>query len=173
MICKAVPVSLFPLGNILKPAFSYSSSTIQPSAQKCGNCQKNWIMNSVPGSIPKSSVAATHPNMKGMAPGNAPTKTERGDIVFSGVYTLVYRNKDIAPNMAVLGLRAKSDNIPSTVNATAIVSAVLGDIRPEGMGRFLVRFIRASKSFSMIWLYALEAPTIQYPPKVSNKSEMI
>ena len=33
----------------------------------------------------KSSVAATHPNIKGMAPGMAPTNMARGVIAFKGV----------------------------------------------------------------------------------------
>ena len=37
-------------------------------------------------SMPKLLVAATHPSIKGIAPGNAPTKTDKGVIVFNGVY---------------------------------------------------------------------------------------
>src|SRR5690606_22760764 len=85
IICKAVPLSFLPVGSILNIPFLYSSSNIHPNAQKCGNCQKNCIINKVPGSIPKLSVAATHPNIKGMAPGKAPTKTAKGVLVFNGV----------------------------------------------------------------------------------------
>ena len=60
-------------------------------------------MNNVPGSIPKLFVAATQPSIKGMAPGIAPTKTERGVIVFKGVYKQVYINIAIDPKRAVLG----------------------------------------------------------------------
>ena len=50
--------------------------------------------------------------------------------------------------------------------------ALFTDIRPEGIGRFFVRFIRASKSLSITWLKALEAPTMQYPPKAKRNNEM-
>ena len=50
-----------------------------------GNCQKNWIANNVPASIPNPPLAATQPNIKGMAPGKAPTKTANGVFVFKGV----------------------------------------------------------------------------------------
>ena len=36
-------------------------------------------------SIPKSSVTATHPSIKGIAPGIAPIKTAKGVLVFNGV----------------------------------------------------------------------------------------
>jgi len=38
--------------------------------------------------MPKDPAAATQPNMNGIAPGKAPTKTESGVLVFNGVYTL-------------------------------------------------------------------------------------
>ena len=41
---------------------------------------------SVPPTNSKLSVAATHPNKKGIAPGMAPTKTEIVDMRFNGVY---------------------------------------------------------------------------------------
>ena len=40
----------------------------------------------VPPTNSKSSVAATHPNQKGIAPGMAPIKTEIVDVRFNGVY---------------------------------------------------------------------------------------
>jgi hypothetical protein len=42
-------------------------------------------MKSVPGSIPKLFVAATQPSINGIAPGIAPTKTDKGVFVFKGV----------------------------------------------------------------------------------------
>ena len=75
---------------------------------------------------------------------------------------------DIAPNMAVLGFKMYRATTPIRVMDMAIIKAVRTDMRPEGKGRFLVRFIIASKSFSIIWLYALEAPTMQYPPNASS-----
>ena len=36
--------------------------------------------------MPKLFVAATQPNINGIAPGKAPTKTDKGVIVFNGVY---------------------------------------------------------------------------------------
>ena len=62
------------------------------------------IKNKVPASIPKFPVAATQPNIKGIAPGKAPTKTDKEVIVFNGVYMLVYKNMEIAPNIADFGL---------------------------------------------------------------------
>ena len=43
-----------------------------------------------------------------------------------------------------------SETIPMTVKATAIVKAVFTVILPDGKGLFLVRSIKASKSFSII-----------------------
>ena len=51
--------------------------------------------------------------------------------------------------------------IPKTVKIVAIINAVFTDMRPAGIGLFLVLSIKASKSFSIIWLKALEAPTIK------------
>src|SRR5690606_6300480 len=127
-------------------------------------------MNKVPGSIPKLSVAATHPNIKGMAPGKAPTKTASGVIVFKGVYTLVYKNMEIAPNMAVFGFKKYKLTIPTNVRITARVMAVFTDILPDGMGLFLVRFIKASDSFSTSWLYALDAATMQLAPHAKSST---
>ena len=53
---------------------------------KWGNCQKNWIANKVPAANPKSSVAATYPSKKGIAPGTAPTKIDIVETLLSGVY---------------------------------------------------------------------------------------
>ena len=47
-----------------------------------------WISSvalAVLASIPKLFVAATQPNINGMAPGKAPTKTESGVTAFKGV----------------------------------------------------------------------------------------
>ena len=74
---------------------------------------------------------------------------------------------EIAPNIAVLGLMVYNKKIPIIVSKLAIYIAIVDDILPEGIGRFLVRSIKASKSFSITWLKALEAPTIQYPPKAN------
>lgn len=43
------------------------------------------MRNKVPASIPKLPDAATQPNINGIAPGIAPTKTESGVCVLSGV----------------------------------------------------------------------------------------
>jgi dynein heavy chain len=48
-----------------------------------------------------------------------------------------------------------------------IDKAEFGDILLEGTGRFFVRSINTSSSFSITWLNALEAPTMQYPPIAS------
>lgn len=74
---------------------------------------------------------------------------------------------EIAPNIAVFGLIKYNKTNPIKVRTDAIISAELTDILPEGTGRFLVRSIKASKSFSITWLNALEAPTMQYPPTES------
>ena len=77
---------LFLLPNsILNPAFLYSLSSTQAIAIKWGNCQKNWIAKRVPPNNSNSSVAATHPNKKGIAPGIAPTKTDAVEIRLRGV----------------------------------------------------------------------------------------
>ena len=74
-----------PPNSILKPAFLYSLSRTQAIAIKWGNCQKNWIAKRVPPYNSKSSVAATQPSKKGMAPGIAPIKTDVVEIRFRGV----------------------------------------------------------------------------------------
>src|SRR5690606_21414123 len=43
----ALILSLFVVGNNLKPAFLYSSSNIHPIAQQCGNCHTNCIANKI------------------------------------------------------------------------------------------------------------------------------
>ena len=75
----------FPPKSILKPAFLYSLSRTQAIAIKWGNCQKNWIAKRVPPNNSKSSVAATQPNKKGMAPGIAPINTDAVETRFKGV----------------------------------------------------------------------------------------
>ena len=52
--------------------------------------------------MPNSFVAATHPSIKGIAPGKAPTKTESGVFCFKGVYKHVYKNVEILAKNAVL-----------------------------------------------------------------------
>lgn len=84
-----------------------------------------------------------------MAPGKAPTKTDSEVTDFKGVYTLVYKKMETAPNIADLGFIEYSKTSPVMVNALATNKATLGVIRPEGTGRFLVRSINASKSFSI------------------------
>ena len=74
----------------------------------------------------------------------------------------------MAPNIAVLGLMIYKITIPNSVKIEAMIKAVFTDILPAGIGLFFVRSIKASRSLSMIWLKALEAPTIKYPPNASN-----
>lgn len=76
---------------------------------------------------------------------------------------------EIAPNMAVLGLMKYNNTKPIIVSKLATNKARFGDILFAGTGRFFVLSINASKSFSITWLNALLAPTIQYPPR-TNKS---
>ena len=45
----------------------------------------------------KLLVTATHPNIKGIAPGKAPTKTENDVLRFKGVYAKTYSNNDSKP----------------------------------------------------------------------------
>ena len=70
----------------------------------------------------------------------------------------------------VIGFIKYKTATPKTVKILAIIRARVTDILPEGIGRFLVLFIKASRSLSITWLYALEAPTIKYPPIASNKT---
>jgi hypothetical protein len=66
-----------------------------------------------------------------------------------------------------------STDIPAIVNSVAIAKAVFTDILPEGTGLFLVRSINLSRSLSIIWLKAFEAPTIKYPPIARSSSVLI
>lgn len=108
------------------------------------------MINNVPASIPKWPVAATQPNIKGIAPGKAPTKTESGVKVFNGVYKLTYMKIEIAPNMAVFGFTLYNIINPKMVRIVPKMNANCLDILPDGNGRFLVRSIKVSKSFSII-----------------------
>ena len=55
-------------------------------------CKKNARLNI------KSFVTATQPNMNGMAPGKAPTKTEMGaETLLRGVYANTYRIIESVP----------------------------------------------------------------------------
>lgn len=100
--------------------------------------------------MPKSLVAATHPNINGIAPGKAPTNTDKGVFVFKGVYKNTYIKMDIAPNIAVCGFILYSTEIPTIVKIIAIDRAVVTLIVPAGIGLFLVLSIKESKSRSMI-----------------------
>ena len=55
------------------------------------------MANNVPAAIPKSSVAATHPNKNGIAPGIAPTNIEMVESLFNGVQDNTYNNIEINP----------------------------------------------------------------------------
>jgi hypothetical protein len=55
--------------------------------------------------MPKSSVAATKPNKKGIAPGIAPTKIEIVEILFRGVYDKTYNKIDINPKKEDLDIK--------------------------------------------------------------------
>ena len=52
--------------------------------------------------------------------------------------------------MAVLAFRKYNETTPKIVKTMAIAKAMFTDILPEGIGLFFVRFIRASKSLSII-----------------------
>ena len=79
-----------------------------------------------------------------------------------------YKKIEIPPKKAVLVFIVYKTNKPNIDKVIAIISADWNDILPDGKGLFLVRSINASKSFSMIWLKALEAPTVKYPPKANR-----
>ena len=55
------------------------------------------MANKTPADKPKSSVAATQPNKKGIAPGIAPTKIDIVDNLFKGVQDNTYNIIDIRP----------------------------------------------------------------------------
>ena len=55
-------------------------------AQKWGNFQINCTKNKTPATRSNFPVAATAPNIGGIAPGKAPTKTAQGVNLFNGVY---------------------------------------------------------------------------------------
>ena len=45
----------------------------------------NWIAKRIHASIAKLLLTAIQPNIKGIAPGKAPTKTDNEEILFNGV----------------------------------------------------------------------------------------
>ena len=71
---------------ILKPAFLYSLSSTHEIEIKWGNCHKNWMKNNNIAKELTLSVAATYPNINGIAPGIAPTNIDIVDILLRGVY---------------------------------------------------------------------------------------
>ena len=86
--------------------------------------------------MPNSFVAATHPNIKGMAPGKAPTNTDNEVFCFNGVYTQAYKKMDKLAKKAVLRFIKYRVETPTKVKTTPINKAVLDCIRPAGNGRF-------------------------------------
>ena len=77
----------------------------------------------------------------------------------------------MAPNIAVFSLMVYKSTTPIIVSKKAMDKAEFEVILLEGTGRFLVRSIKTSNSFSITWLNAFEAPTMQYPPIASfNKT---
>lgn len=108
------------------------------------------MINNVPASIPKFPVAATQPNMNGIAPGNAPTKTDKGVFGFIGVYKKTYIKIEIAANIAVFGFTANKITNPIIVSTIPKIKADCVVIAPDGSGLFLVRSIKESISFSII-----------------------
>ena len=100
--------------------------------------------------MPIVLVAATHPIIKGKAPGIAPINTDNGLINFIGVYTAVYRNNEMDAKIATLTLIKYIKKIPNSENITAINNAKLCEISFFGSGRFFVLAINLSKSFSII-----------------------
>ena len=79
-----------------------------------------------------------------------------------------FKKIEIAPNKAVLGLMLYKIEIPKTVNKMAMIIAKVTDILFVGRGLSLVLCIKASVSISIIWLNALDAPTIKKPPNANN-----
>ena len=85
-----------------------------------------------------------------MAPTTAPTHVFSGDCCFIGVYTSVYRPSVVAPS-AVVTQSVPSASVvrPARPEALAQPMACCRLMRPEGSGRFIVRFIAASLRISM------------------------
>ena len=101
-------------------------------------------------SMPMLLVAATHPIIKGKAPGIAPIKTENGLTNFIGVYNATYRNKEMDASIATFILIKYIKKIPNSEHIIAINNAKICEISFFGSGRFLVLAINLSKSFSII-----------------------
>ena len=140
-------------------------------AQKCGNCQKNWIAKRIHPPTLNSSVPATQPIRQGKAPGIPPISTAMECFFFSGVYTKAYRKRLKAEIPADSQL--KKYPIITTPTAPAIRAKVQPSstlIRPEATGLLAVRFIRASVSFSTTWLMALADPVISIPAAKSKRT---
>ena len=86
--------------------------------------------------------------VNGIAPGKAPINTESGVFCFKGVYTQAYKKIEILAKKAVLRLMIYKEVTPTKVKITPINKADFECILPAGSGRFWVRIIRLSKSFS-------------------------
>src|SRR5688572_8100511 len=96
-----------------------------------------------------SSCPAAQPIRQGNAPGTAPTNTDTALTFFRGVYMKAYTNQLNAAITADKPLKKyQRMNTPASpaMTANAHPSAVL--ILPDATGRFAVRFIMASVSFS-------------------------
>src|SRR6185437_8441557 len=138
---------------------------IQAIAQKWGNCQKNWIAKRTQPPTDRLSFPAAQPMRQGRLPGTAPTSTEIELTFFSGVYIKAYTNKLKAANAAARKLKCQRIRTPPVPATTAKVQASWVLMRPDATGRLAVRFMRASVSFSTIWLIVLAAPVTSMPPR--------
>lgn len=70
------------------------------------------MKNNTPGRSPKLFVAAIAPNIGGIAPGIAPTKTAQGEILFIGVYIKTYETYAKSPSKAEETLIRNSKYVP-------------------------------------------------------------
>src|SRR6185295_918268 len=116
-------------------------------------------------------VAAVHPSKGGKAPGKAPTKTAIGPTRFSGVYTKQYNTIEMTDKTNVKGLvnlhnrkRLINPHMPAKIKASVTVTRLVGS------GRFFVLSMIASKSFSITWLIATDAPERRKAEMVSITS---
>src|SRR5690606_41792676 len=102
-------------------------------AQKCGNCQINWIPKMIKASWEITPVAAVQPSRGGSAPGIAPTNTAIGPTRFRGVYTKLYNTIDTNESIVVRGFVYTISNVvptvrqsPENIHASCTVTLCLG-----------------------------------------------
>jgi hypothetical protein len=112
--------------------------------------------------------AETQPIMGGIVPINAPGTTAKALLFLRKVYIPLYATTPPSPRYAAKGPPLKRMSIrPTEMSTTDSRSAEATEVFPEGIGRLLVRSMRASISPSWHWFRALQPADRRKTPAVT------